>query len=268
MTQWQLQGNAAEFYERWPAQYVLGPWAPALLEAAGLRAGDDVLDVACGTGVVARLAARSVQPDGRVVGLDLNPGMVAVARALPLPPGITVDWREGSALALPFDAHTFDAVVCQQGLQFFPDRPRALREMLRVLRPGGRVAVSVWSQPTAFNLALRDALKQWVSVSASETMATAQSLTDVDEVKQLVDGAGFADVVVKTLTMITRLPPLDDFVPGQVAAAPVAREVAAAGAEALASIVRDVKAAMQPYVDGYGVTFPAKAHIATGRVPR
>lgn len=268
MTQWQLTGNAAEFYERWPVPYILGPWAPVLLDIAALRSGDNVLDIACGTGVVARLAARSVEPGGTVTGLDLNPGMLAMARALPLPPGIAVDWREGSALALPFAPQTFDVVVCQQGLQFFPDRPLALREMRRVLRPNGRVAVSVWSQPTALNLALREALKRWVSVTAADTMATAQSLTDPDELQRLVAGAGFDGTTVRTVSMITRVPSLDDFVPGQLAAAPVARDVAAAGAEALAAIVRDVKAAMQPYVDGYGVAYPAEANLAYARVPR
>jgi ubiquinone/menaquinone biosynthesis C-methylase UbiE len=115
-----------------------------LLEYAAPQPGERVLDVACGTGSVARHAAPLVGADGKVIGLDLNPGMLAVARALPAPPGATIEWLEGNAtsLALPDDA--FELVLCQQGLQFFPDRGAALREMRRVLAEGGRVAISVW----------------------------------------------------------------------------------------------------------------------------
>src|SRR5206468_12542267 len=113
MTQFQLQGDAADRYERWAVPFVTGPWVPGLLDLAELRAGARVLDVACGTGVVSRLAARRVAPGGTVTGLDLNEGMLSVAGRLPLPPGLTIDWRQGSALALPFADRAFDVVVCQ-----------------------------------------------------------------------------------------------------------------------------------------------------------
>ncbi len=141
--QFQVSATAAEQYERYPVRFILGPWAPGLIEAAALQAGQHVLDVACGTGVVTRLAAGQVGETGQVTGLDINPGMLTVARTLPRPAGAPITWQEGSALALPFPDAAFDAVLCQQGLQFFPDRPLAVREIHRVLRPGGRVAVSV-----------------------------------------------------------------------------------------------------------------------------
>src|SRR5262249_8770860 len=133
LTQFQLPGDAAERYEQWIVPFVIGPWAPGLLDLAELRRGHRVLDVATGTGVVARLAARQVVPGGTVTGLDLNEGMLTAARRLPLPPGLTIDWRHGTALALPFSDGAFDAVLCQQGLQFFPDRLKALHEFRRVL---------------------------------------------------------------------------------------------------------------------------------------
>src|SRR5881396_2751176 len=97
-----------------------------LLDLAELRRGERVLDIATGTGVVARLAARRVIPGGAATGVDLNEAMLDVARQLPLPPTLKIDWRQGSALALPAPDGAFDVVLCQQGLQFFPDRPRAL----------------------------------------------------------------------------------------------------------------------------------------------
>jgi SAM-dependent methyltransferase len=116
--QWQLSMKAAELYERYPARYILGPWAPLLVDAARAAAGERVLDVACGTGVVARAAAKRVGRTGRVVGVDLNPGMIAVARSLPATSDAPIEWLERSALDPRLDSASFDVVLCQQG----PDR--------------------------------------------------------------------------------------------------------------------------------------------------
>src|SRR6185436_6273038 len=151
--QWQLTMKAAELYERCPARYILGPWAPLLVETARLAAGERVLDVACGTGVVTRAAAERVGRRGRVVGIDLNPGMIAVARSLAAIDDAPIEWLERSALDLGLDGASFDAVLCQQGLQFFPDKPVALREMRRVLDRNGRLALSVWNNVGIYNTA-------------------------------------------------------------------------------------------------------------------
>jgi 2-polyprenyl-3-methyl-5-hydroxy-6-metoxy-1,4-benzoquinol methylase len=153
--QWQLSGNAAELYERYVVPYFLGPWAPGLVEVAALRPGERVLDVACGTGVVARLAAQQVGTTGQITGVDLNAGMLAVARALPPPPGVTITWVECSAVAMGLADALFDVVLCQQGLQFFPDKPVALREDTSRVSPGrpgdpqrlGENGRSVWPRP-------------------------------------------------------------------------------------------------------------------------
>src|SRR5437667_1692341 len=121
----------AEIYDRHMVPAMLASWVPALLDLVTLKPGERVLDVACGTGVVARQAASRAGAGGQVVGLDLNGDMLALARAL----GPAVEWREGNAMTLPFAASAFDVVVCQQGLQFFPDCGQALREAHRVLVP-------------------------------------------------------------------------------------------------------------------------------------
>jgi ubiquinone/menaquinone biosynthesis C-methylase UbiE len=144
--QWQLTMRAAELYERYPARYILGPFVPSLVDAARLAAGERVLDVACGTGVVARAAAKRVGPAGRVVGVDLNAGMIAVARSLSATNDAPIEWLERSALDLQLENASFDAVLCQQGLQFFPDKAIALQEMRRVLAHGGRLVLSVLDQ--------------------------------------------------------------------------------------------------------------------------
>ena len=132
--------EAATGYQDVLVPALMQEWAPRVAKAAGIRPGDRVLDVACGTGVLTREAANRAGPRGNVTGLDLSPDMLAVAGRLS--PGLK--WQQGSADALPFADQSFDAVVSQFGLMFFPDRVAALREMMRVLVPGGRLAVAVW----------------------------------------------------------------------------------------------------------------------------
>jgi SAM-dependent methyltransferase len=126
-------------YERHFVPALFAPWAPVICDEAKLAPGQCVLDVACGTGALTVEAAARVAPDGAVAGLDANSQMLAVARRKP----VAVDWHEGRAEALPFATASFDAVVSQFGLMFFDDKPGALREMWRVLRPGGRLVVAV-----------------------------------------------------------------------------------------------------------------------------
>lgn len=146
MTQdpWQLTASSSESYGRYQVPSVFAPLARLFLQRIAPRSGDRVLDVACGTGVVARQAATMVGPEGSIVGVDLNANMLDVARAHSHVDGAPVEWKHGDAAALPCPDADFDVVLCQQGLQFFPDRAGALREMYRVLKPGGRVGMAVW----------------------------------------------------------------------------------------------------------------------------
>jgi ubiquinone/menaquinone biosynthesis C-methylase UbiE len=109
-------------------------YAASLIAQAALQPGERVLDAACGTGIVARMAAPHVGETGHVTGLDLNAGMLEVARKGPTLHGAPITWQEGNLEALPFEEGTFDVVLCQQGLQFCPNRAAAVREMRRVLR--------------------------------------------------------------------------------------------------------------------------------------
>ena len=136
-----MAAATAEVYEEFFVPALFGQWAAPILDAGGVAAGDAALDVGCGTGVVARAAARRVGPTGEVVGLDRNDGMLAVAGRFPQP----VTWRHGVAERLPFDDGRFDRVLCQFAVMYFDDQRQALREMDRVLRPGGTVAIATWT---------------------------------------------------------------------------------------------------------------------------
>jgi SAM-dependent methyltransferase len=135
-----VTGSAAEVYEEFFIPALFREWATRIADAAEIQPGWRVLDVACGTGIVARTAVERAGTTGSVVGLDINAGMLEVAkRKAP-----AIEWRQGAAESLPFDTHSFDATVCQFGLMFFEDRRAALQEMMRVLKPGGHLAVAVW----------------------------------------------------------------------------------------------------------------------------
>src|SRR5712671_1931595 len=119
-SQWQFAGSVPENYERYLVPSIFAAWADDLVEVAALQPSERVLDIACGTGIVARTAARKLDAGGSVVGLDLSAPMLAVARTAAAAEGVTVEWREGSAVKLPLRDGEFE-----QGLQFFPDRPTA-----------------------------------------------------------------------------------------------------------------------------------------------
>ncbi|TMJ80573.1 MAG: methyltransferase domain-containing protein [Alphaproteobacteria bacterium] len=187
---WQLRGSAAELYQRYLVPAITTKWAEDIVYRAQLRTGEEVLDLACGTGVVTRLVARKLTP-GHVTGLDLNAGMLAVARSVPTE-GAPINWMEGSALDLPFPPDRFDVVLCQLGLQFFPDQPRALREMRRVLRERGRAALSVYSpiERTPGANAFVRALDEVLCPEASRIKQGEHSFANPAQLEKLLRDAG------------------------------------------------------------------------------
>jgi ubiquinone/menaquinone biosynthesis C-methylase UbiE len=265
--QWQLDGPASELYQRYLVPAMTSMWAADLADRAALRPGERVLDVACGTGVVARIAAERVGNTGLVAALDINPGMLAIARSLPSATGASIEWYEGSALELPFLSASFDVVVCQLGLQFFSDRPAALREMRRALVPNGRLALNVFG-PIAHNPAthaLADALDGRVRPDASVAKRMEHALADTEELRTLVAGAGFRDVVIRTARKMVRFPSANDYVRIQLAATPLATLVAQYDAarrdRLVGALVEDVGAALALYLGDEGLTFPQEVHI-------
>jgi ubiquinone/menaquinone biosynthesis C-methylase UbiE len=265
--QWQLTMKAAELYERYPARYILGPWAPLLVDVTRLTAGERVLDVACGTGVVARAAAERVGATGRVVGVDLNPGMIAVARSLPKSNDTPIEWLERSALDLRLESASFDVVLCQQGLQFFPDKALALREMRRVLDHTGRLALSVWDSNSlgVYSGAVNAALIQFVGHDVAVRFTASRKAPPPDELKRLATEAGFSAVGVSINRINVHLPRVDTFVLDHLAATPVAAAIEAADAETRDKIGTSVMERLQGYADGDGITYPEETYVLTGR---
>ena len=264
---WQLEGSAAELYQRYLVPGITAKWAKDLVDRARLRVGEDVLDVACGTGVVARLAASKVTP-GRVTGLDLNAGMLAVARGV-LNEGAPVNWLEGSALDLPFPSGHFDAVLCQLGLQFFPDQPRALREMRRVVRERGRIAVSVYSpiERTPGANAFVSALDEVLGPEASRIKRGEHSFANPSQLEKLLDDAGFGTVDVQTVVQTIAFPSVRDYVRFQLLATPMTillKDKTEPERQAIISSVASRTATLSTptMLEGGKFTFPQEAYVA------
>ncbi len=265
--QWQLPAGVPELYQRHLVPVMTAPWAADLVERVAVAPGERVLDVACGTGVVARLAAQRAGPSGRVAALDLNRGMLAVARSLPAVAGAAIEWREGSALALPYPAAAFDVALCQLGLQFFPDRVVALREIERVLVAGGRLALNVFSglEANPATHALVAALDRHAGPEASAAKRQEHALADVEALRALVRGAGLKDVDVRTATRTVRFASAAEYVGLQLTATPLAALSEGFDVDAL---VADVGEALSPYARDDGLAFPQQVHVATAVAAR
>lgn len=199
----QVSRPAAEIYEEFFVPALFGPWAQRLAAAAGIAPGDAVLDVACGTGVLARAAAERTGDSGAVTGLDCNDGMLDVARRT-----TGIAWRHGAAEALPFADAAFDRVVSQFGLMFFGDRTRALTEMWRVLRPGGRLTVAVWDRldHTPGYCDMVHLLQRMFGDRAAEALRVPFALGDVEVLRRLYTTAGLPEPSVATIIGTARFP--------------------------------------------------------------
>ncbi|SEV99553.1 Ubiquinone/menaquinone biosynthesis C-methylase UbiE [Aliiroseovarius sediminilitoris] len=211
-------------YERYFVSAIGQPIAEDLIAAAQLQPGEQVLDVACGTGIVARLAARHVAPTGTVTGADINPGMIAEAkRACEDFPNI--DWHEADAAALPMPDDSFDVVLCQMGLQFFPAKLPTLKEMRRVLRPGGRVLVNTPGPMPALFSVIRDAVSRYVGPKSAGFLDAVFSVHDPDEYTELLRSAGFRHMNVRRAEKALELPPPGDFLWQYLQSTPIGADV-------------------------------------------
>lgn len=253
--------KAAASYERYIVPSIGRPSARPVIKAAALHKGDRVLDIACGTGVAARLAAEQVAPSGTVVGIDPHPGMLEVARQT----SSDVEWRQGTAEDLPLADESFDAAVCSLGFQFFADKAKALEEMRRVLVPGGRAALGTPGPTPPLMAAIADVLTDHIGPEASAFVQAVFSVHDPDQVRSMFDTAGFDDVEIKIGSVRLRVPPQADFFWQYVHSTPlasIATEIDDATREALE---RDVVERCQPFLDGDALVMEPGLLLATAR---
>jgi SAM-dependent methyltransferase len=228
------------------------PFVETLIERV-VRPGDAILDVACGTGFATRAAVAAVGPTGSVAAIDVNPGMVAEARSHPVGHGVPVDWREASALDLPFPTASFDSVICQQGVQFFPDPVAGLTEMRRVLRPNGRAGVTVWApiDRSPYITAQLALLEAHVGVGLSGANPPCPPGGEA----ALLDWATRANCPnahVEAIERLIHLPNLAAHIPNHLAALPWSAPFFALAAEVQAAAITSMMTALAEYVDANG----------------
>jgi SAM-dependent methyltransferase len=257
MRTYTVLGAGPAAYEEHLVPIMFRPLADRLVTLVEPGPGGRVLDVACGTGAVAR---RAVAAGAEVTAIDRNPAMLALARTLEP----AVRWEVGDAAALPFPDGSFDVVYCQQGMQFFPDPAAALREMRRVLVPGGRLAVAVWrdvSRSPGYAV-FADVLDRHAGPAAGDIM---RGPFAAPPVRDLVVAAGFTADRLLIHIVPARFRSVPALFAEEVAASPLAEPIGALADGVREELVRDLGAALADHLDDAGVVFPMETYIITAR---
>lgn len=256
----ELEKTASSYHELMvPALFK--PYAEQIIDEATIEPTDKVLDIACGTGIVARTASDRLDSKGRVVGLDINPGMLAVARKH----APDIEWRQGKAEELNWTDQSFDVVVSQFGLMFFEDRELALREMLRVLKPGGRIVISVFD--SLANIRAYKIMTEIFGRVAGEDVGQALSfpfsLGNVDKLESICSESGLDTVQITSRKGKASFPDVRTMVFADVKGwFPLAGIVL--DDDQIEEVVSEAKTALGEFVleDG-SVEFPLPAHFIT-----
>ncbi len=256
----ELTPQQAELYETKFVPALFAEWAPPLVDATGVRRGDSVLDVACGTGIVARTAAGRVGDRGRITGLDLSRAMVEVAARL----APKARFRIGEAERLPFGEDEFDAVLCQASLMFFSDPKAALAEMARVVKPDGAVGVQVWGrlESSVGYLPFVEVAARHAGPDAINLLSTYFAHGDLEHLRRLVESAGLEVTSTATRMGAMRYDSVDEFVRNETESTPLVDRI---DQETYDRIRRDARVALARYVTDAGVALPIEGHIVVAR---
>ena len=262
------QPNPAQVFEDYFGPAIFRPWGAVLIGLASPGLGDKVLDLACGTGTVARLVAEARGDSVELHGLDASPQMLDIARTTAAQTGLNIRWTEGSSENLPFEDGTFDLVLCQQGLQFFRDRERSAKEIYRILKAGGRLGASVWQDVRSHPLygALFEAVSNKLEAPFS-AVSLPFSMGEQDEVRSYIASGGFEKIAMSEQRLNVKFPTPQLFVQLSVAAAaaaiPAFAEMAAQDRAALAEeIAESLGPQVNKYVVGDFLEMPTVVNVA------
>ncbi len=257
----------AERYHATLVPVIFQPWARELLRRMSPRDGDHILDLACGTGVVTGEIAASGVAAGSLTGVDYNAGMLAVARRKAAEAGIEAEWVEADAGDLPFPDDRFDRAYCQQALQFFPDRPRALKELRRVLAEEGRVAFCV-QREIDVNPMLKsqaETLDKHVGPEASAAVRAICGLPDGDEIRALFEDAGFQDVAVESVSLSLHHPDGRAYAAGAMGGMHTGDRLSQLSDSERRQCIDDFLTGLGDCFDGTAINFPHVSNVITAR---
>ena len=258
--------TAAEAYEQYMVPGMFLHWAQMQVALAAPKPGEHVVDVACGTGVGARLAAERVGPTGKVVGVDVDAGLIEVARRLSGGNATPMEWHCASALQMPLADGSFDLALCLQGLQFFPDRPKGFAEIRRVLKPSGRLVASLWG-PLESNKGHHAVVQALERQNADAGPAKrACSFSNAEDIRAMAAQAGFANIEVRTEDGASRFASVQSFLDSMSRGSPSTRHaIAQLPADSRERFMQDVREALAPYAAGGMLAYPMRTHVLTAR---
>ena len=259
---WNIPGSWVEIYHNIFITAMIGEWVPRVLALVDPKPGESVLDVACGTGALTRAAAEAVGQRGFVAGADISPDMLSLARKLSDNQYPAIEWRECDAQSLPFEDEVFDIALCQLGLMFIPDKVAALKEMRRVLKPGGRVAVMVWGaiDKCPGQMAMAKAWEKFFGVEQAVNFCSMHSMSDPETMREILVAAGFQDVNIQQAMGTMRF----------LSAEQQVRSYGAMGGFSADERVRnaaisEVTQALRAYMGPEGLAYPIEAVLARAK---
>lgn len=252
-----LTRQAALKYDNHSVPAMFGPLAKATMEKVTLSADAHVIDIACGTGALTREIAATLPGAGRVVGVDLNETMIAVAQANQQESDHVLEWHAADVCDIPCDDGSFDYAFIQQGLQFFPDKPAALREVHRILREDGHLYLTCWRAVSPFNGALAKALERHIGEDAAEKARAPFSFRDGKVIAKLLEDAGFKIALHDAVVLERRFEDLR----AQIMALPIEADLRTAGETVANKVIEEVACELAAY-DRVGVLHvPQEAHL-------
>ncbi|MDU8946753.1 class I SAM-dependent methyltransferase [Ovoidimarina sediminis] len=262
----QLKRGGPEVYEASWVRAQMGRAAEDLVAAVNVAPGDRVIDVGCGTGVVARTAAELTGSAADVIGTDVSAEMVEAAAKFAAEAGYPdIVWLECDAAAIPLPDATFDVVLCQQGLQFMPDKPGAMAEMARVMKPGGRLALSVWKARSPIGAAFSTVLDREFGEGTTAPWDMVYSLGDRNRLHDLAAGAGLREAYVSFDVKFARHPSPTNFITGAIAGSPIAGTIEKLPVSEHDRLIREILEELAEFQDDYGLAVPAQCLTLTAR---
>ena len=253
----QLTKEAALKYDSHSVPAMFGPLARATMAKIELSPSAHVIDIACGTGALTREIASHLSGSGRIVGVELNETMINVARQNQPASNHIVEWYAADVCNIPCNDKSFDFGFIQQGLQFFPDKIAALKEVLRLLRPKGRLFLTCWRAVSPFNRALADALHRHVGEAAAAKAQAPFSFRDGNVIRSLFGDAGFETELHDAVILERRF----DDLHAQVMALPIEADLRQAGDGVIETVITEVSAELSQYGKGGILCVPQEAHL-------
>jgi len=256
-----LSADAAEAYQRQKVPALFAPMAEATINAVSIPKQAEVLDIACGTGAIARAVAARLTEPSRIVGTDLNSAMIDVARSNSPDGPHSFEWVSAPADDLPFNDATFSLSFCQQGLQFFPDKPAALTEVHRVLKHNGRLILTCWAAIPPFFTTIAEVLGRHLDETAAAKAIHPFIWNDGGKISQLMADAGFERKPPAALPVFRRMPATLEAVRDELLASPNETVFRAAGDAAQEIICSEILADVETFRDGEILAMPQQAHL-------